>query len=158
MLANRSPTAYQQAGLPAIMPGATAAQRRGWLTNPAITRAYLDSDADTSALTAAAVRRYGQPLGPPSVMPGGVISQAFADIVLEVTPGNGGSVHAATVTRDALAAGVLEVPALARAPQPPPPLPIRFTLGPAGANIGKTVRPDAGGCFGPVRPPWSPCC
>ena len=59
-----------------------------------------------------------------------MISQPFADVVLQVTPGNGGSVHAASVTRDALAAGVLEVPALARVPQPPPPLPNPFP-GPA---------------------------
>ena len=57
-----------------------------------------------------------------------------------MTPGNGGSVHAASVTRDALAAGVLEVPALARVPQPPPPLPNPFTQGPAEPT---SVKPFA---------------
>ena len=79
MFANKSLTAYQRAGLPAIVPGATTTQRLGWLTNLAIRRTYLDSDVDTLRAYSAAVRRYGQPLGPPSEMPGGVISQPFAD-------------------------------------------------------------------------------
>jgi hypothetical protein len=123
MLAKRSPAAYREAGLPPVLLGATATERRDWLTNPSITRAYLGGNANTRRAYAAAVRRYGQPLGPPSALPGGGVSQPFADIVLEV-PSRGGSVHAATVIPAALAAGLLSIPARARDPQSPPPLPL----------------------------------
>jgi hypothetical protein len=61
-------------------------------------------------------------------MRGGTIGQAFADVVLEV-PAGGGAVHAAPVTRAVLAAGLLSVPASARALRRPPPLPDPFALG-----------------------------
>ena len=122
MLAKDSPAAYRQAGLPPVPAGGAAAGGRNWLTNPAIAHVYLDGDVNSPAGYAAAVRRYGEPLGPPSALPGGGVGQAFADIVLEV-PGRGGSAHAATVTPAALAAGVLSVPTRVRDPQSPPPLP-----------------------------------
>jgi len=125
-LAKDAPAAYRRAGLPpvaaAASPEVSTAQRRRWLTNPAIARAYLDGQQDDPAGYAAAVRRYGKPLGRPAVLPGGEIGQAFADTVLEV-PEKGGSVHAAAIVPTALAAGVLRVPAVARGTQPPPPLP-----------------------------------
>ena len=129
MLAARSPATYRQAGFPAIVSGSTPAQRRDWLTNPAITRIYLGGEVNTSRTYAAAVRRYGQPLGPPVALLGGGVSQPFADVILEVVPGKGGGVRAAAVTQDALGAGVLRVSAQARDPQPPPPLPNPTPLG-----------------------------
>jgi hypothetical protein len=57
------------------------------------------------------------------------VAQAFGGVVLEA-PARGGPVHAAPVTRIALAAGVLSVPPRARALRPPPPLPDPFALGP----------------------------
>jgi hypothetical protein len=122
MLARRSPAAYRRAGLPPVYRHATAAERRGWLTNPSITRAYLDGERDNRRSYAAAVRRFGEPLGPPATLPGAGIGQAFADIVLEV-PSAGGSVHAAAVTPAVLVARVLTVPGRARVLQSPPPLP-----------------------------------
>jgi hypothetical protein len=146
MLAKDSPAAYRAADLPPLLPPAAAAQRRDWLTSPAIRRAYLDGNVDSPARYAAAVRRYGEPLGPPSTLPGGGVGQAFANLVLEA-PGSGGSVHAATVTPAAIAAGLFSVPARAREPQPPPPLPKAFPLGPAeptsvepfAATLGATL-------------------
>jgi hypothetical protein len=128
MLARSRRPAYQRAALPPVVARATAAERRGWLTNPSITRAYLDGPTNSRASYAAAVRRYGKPLGPPSVIPGGQIGQAFADVILQV-PRNGGAVHAASITARALAAGLIRVPAAARHPQQPPPLPDPPPLG-----------------------------
>ncbi len=128
-LAKDSPTAYRRALLPPVRPHATAAEQRGWLTSPSITHAYLDGERMTRRSYAAAVRRYGEPLGPPHALPGGGVGQAFADIVLE-TPGHGGSVRAAAVTPVALSAGVLRMSARARVPQPAPSLPDPFALGP----------------------------
>ena len=122
MLAKDSPAVYRKAGLPPVLPSTTGTAGRDLLTNRAIARAYLGGDVNSSGRYAAAVRRYGVPLGPPSALRGGGIGQAFADIVLEV-PGNGGSVHAVTVTPYALAAGLMRVPARARDLQSPPPLP-----------------------------------
>ena len=122
MLAERSPASYRRAALPPVLASGTVADPRAWLTNPAITHAYLDAHQDSPGAYAAAVQRYGEPLGPPSVQRGGEISQAFADVILQV-PARGGTVHAATVTPEALAAGVLRIPASARDPQPAPPLP-----------------------------------
>ena len=130
MLAKDSPAVYRAAGLPPVLPSVPAAQRRAWLTSPAIRRAYLDGDVNSPGRYAAAVRRYGEPLGPPSALPGGGVGQAFADLVLEA-PGRGGRAHAATVTPAVIAAGLLSVPARARDPQPPPPLPSAFPFGPA---------------------------
>jgi hypothetical protein len=129
-LASGAPAAYRRAGLPPVVSGASAAQRRRWLTDPAIALAYLGGEQDDAASYAAAVRRYGKPLGPPAVLPGGQVGQAFADTVLEA-PEKGGSVHAAAVIPTALAAGVLRLPAAARGPQPPPPLPNPSPDGPA---------------------------
>lgn len=122
MLAARAPVAYRRAGLPAVVPGATTTERRGWLTNRTIAHTYLGGKADTLTAYSAAVQRYGEPLGPPSALPGGGLGQAFADIVLEA-PRGGGSVHAAAVTPVAVAAGLASVPAAARDPQSPPPVP-----------------------------------
>jgi O-antigen/teichoic acid export membrane protein len=128
-LAKDSPAAYRRALLPPVYSHASAAERRGWLANPAITHAYLGGKPMTQRSYAAAVQRYGEPLGPPVALPGNGISQAFADVVLEA-PGRGGSVHAAAVTPIALAAGLLRVPAQARVPRSPPPLPNPFPPGP----------------------------
>ena len=130
LLAKDAPAAYKHAGLPPVLRYAPVSGRRSWLINPAIARAYLGGGVNSAARYADAVLRYGEPLGPPSALPGGGIGQAFADIVLEV-PGGGGRVRAATVTPDALRAGVLRIPAWARIPQSPPPLPNAFPLGPA---------------------------
>ncbi len=170
MLAARAPAAYRRAGLPPVDRHATAAQRRGWLTNPSIRRAYLGGTKDSRSSYAAAVRRFGEPLGPPVALPGAVVGQAFANVVLEA-PRAGGSVHAAAVTPAALAAKVLTVPRRARLHQTPPPLPNPSPLGPAQPtsvelfviDLGEALffyvtgavvmayrrRPDAGG---PSRP------
>ncbi len=137
MLAQRSPAAYRRAGLPPVYRRATAAQRRGWLTNPSITRAYLDGGQDNRDGYAAAVRRFGEPLGPPAALPGAGVGQAFADIVLEV-PSAGGGVRAAAVTPAVLAARVLTVPGPARVLQPAPRLP---DPPPMGAAEPTSVKP-----------------
>jgi O-antigen/teichoic acid export membrane protein len=129
-LAGQSPRAYRRAALPPVTARASTAQRRSWLTNPAITRTYLGGQPDSRASYAAAVKRYGEPLGPPSAMPGGATGQAFADVVLEASAGDGAGAHAAPVTPVAAAAGLLRIPAAARRPQPPPPLPDPPPLGP----------------------------
>jgi hypothetical protein len=146
-LAKRAPAAYRRAGLPRVVSAAaTAAQRRGWLTNPSIRRVYLDGERDSPSSYAAAVRRFGKPLGHPEAMPGGGVAQAFADVVLEA-PGQGGSVHAVSVAPTALAARVLTVPARARAPQSPPPLPNPFPLGPAQPTTAEPFLLDLGGAL-----------
>jgi len=129
MLARDSPAAYRRAALPPVRLRASAAARRRWLTNPAIRRAYLDGTPLTDRGYAAAVRRYGEPLGPPAAVSGAWVRQAFADAVLEV-PRRGGSVRTVAVTPVALAAGVLRIPPRALVPQSPPPLPYPDTSGP----------------------------
>ena len=129
MLAKDSPAAYRRAMLPPVRLHASAATRRRWLTNPAIRRAYLEGKSLTDRSYAAAVRRYGAPLGPPAAVSGAWIRQAFAGAVLEV-PRRGGSVRTVAVTPVALAAGVLRIPARALVSQPPPPLPDPDTPGP----------------------------
>ena len=129
MLAKDSPAAYRQARLPPVDLEARAAGRRGWLTNSAIRRTYLSGERLTDRSYAAAVRRYGEPLGPPALVPGAGVRQAFADVVLQA-PRRGGRVRTVAVTPVARAAGVLHVPGRATVPQPPPPLPDPSPLGP----------------------------
>ena len=136
MLAHDSPGAYRRATLPPVRPHASAATRRGWLTNPAITRAYLDGKPLTDRSYAAAVRRYGEPLGPPAAVSGGWVRQAFAGAVLEA-PRRGGSARTVAVTPVALAAGVLRIPARALVLQPPPPLPEPDPPGPPEPTSGE---------------------
>jgi hypothetical protein len=122
MLAKDSAAAYRRAGLPLVSPGDTPSiEGRHLLTNPAITRLYLGGSDNSAARYAAAVQRYGKPLGPPSALRGGDIGQAFADIVLEV-PAKGRNAHAATIAPTVLAAGVLRMPVGATTAQSPPPL------------------------------------
>ncbi len=130
LLARRFPAAYRRADLPAVTAGprATTAERRGWLSNGLIRRAYLGGAADTLAAYAAAVKRYGVPLGPPQETARAGVSQAFANVVL-TTPAPGASVRAAAVTPIALAAGALSLPPAARSPQIPPALPDVASLG-----------------------------
>ena len=125
LMARGFPAAYRRAGLPPVTAGAraTTAERRGLLSNGVIRRAYLGGAADTVAAYAAAVKRYGVPLGPPKATAhAGAVSQAFANVVL-TTPAPGAGVRAAAVTPIALAAGALSLPPEARAPQIPPALP-----------------------------------
>ncbi len=143
MLAKRAPAAYRRAGLPPVYLRATAAERRGWLTNPSIRRAYLDGEGDSPRSYAAAVRRFGEPLGPPVALPGAGVAQAFADIVLEV-PSEGGSARAAAVTDAVLKARVLTGPGRARVPQAPPPLPDPFPPGPAQPTSAEPFVLDLG--------------
>ena len=135
-LATRNPNAYRQAGLPPIATGTTSAGGRSWLTNAAITRAYLGGSANTEAAYTAAVKRYGQPLGPPSVLAGGTVGQPFADVVLE-TSGPAGTVRAAAVTQAALHAGLLRASEFNEAPQAAPALPNPDALGPAQPTSAK---------------------
>ncbi len=132
MLARRAPAAYRRAGLPPAYLQARQAQRHRWLTNASIRRAYLGGKQDSPRSYAAAVRRFGEPLGPPAALPGAGagVGQAFADVVLEVPPGSR-TPRAAAVTSAVLTARVLTVPRRARALQPPPPLPDPFAPGPA---------------------------
>jgi hypothetical protein len=138
-LAAAAPAAYRRAGLPPAYAHSAAdtAQRRHWLTNQAIASAYLAGKEDTPASYAAAVQRYGEPLGRPKVLPDGEVGQAFSDVVLEA-PRKGGSAHAAAVVPTALAAGTLHVSATARGLQPRPPLPDPSPLGPPQPD---TVEP-----------------
>jgi hypothetical protein len=133
LMARRFPAAYQRADLPPVTAGAraTPAERRGWLSNGLIRRAYLGGAADTLAAYAAAVKRYGVPLGPPKATAGAGVSQAFANVVL-TKPAPGASVRAAAVTLIALAAGALSLPSVARVPQIPPALPDVQSLGTPG--------------------------
>jgi O-antigen/teichoic acid export membrane protein len=141
LLAKRSPAAYRRADLPPVTAasGATTSERRGWLSNGPIRRAYLDGAADTPAAYAAAVQRYGVPLGPPTATAHAGARQAFANVVLTL-PAPGASVRAAAVTPIALAAGALSLPPAARAPQIPPTLPDITPLGPPEPT---TVEPFA---------------
>jgi O-antigen/teichoic acid export membrane protein len=145
LLAKRSPAAYRRADLPPVTAasGATTSERRGWLSNGPIKRAYLDGRADTPAAYAAAVQRYGVPLGPPTATATATaharVSQAFANVVLTL-PARGASVRAAAVTPIALAAGAVSLPPAARAPQIPPTLPDITPLGPPEPT---TVEPFA---------------
>jgi hypothetical protein len=143
MLAERAPAAYRRAGLPPVEESAPAAQRRGWLTNPSITRAYLDGKPDSPVSYQAAVSRFGKPLGPAVALPGGRVGQAFADVVLEA-PSRGGSAHAVALTRIALAARVLTVPGRARVPQSPPPIPNPFPNGPPQPTTAVPFALDLG--------------
>lgn len=122
-LAEDHPAAYQKARLPAVQPGVTSSAARGLLTNRAIARFYLGSDDASAAGYAAAVQRYGQPLGPPSKLAGGGYAQAFADIVLEVSA-DGKSVHAVAIAPALLKAGVIRLSAQATMAQSPPALPL----------------------------------
>jgi hypothetical protein len=131
MLSDTAPAAYEQDGLPPVVPDAATALSQSWLTNPAITRAYLGGRADTGTAYAAAVRRYGEPLGPPALAADGTVSQAFADVVLQTSAADGGVVHAAAVTQDALKAGVLRSSDFDQAAQAAPALPNPDALGPA---------------------------
>lgn len=130
LLAADAPAAYRNAGLPAVGGAVPTTGRSRWLTDAAITRAYLGGARRGAVAYAAAVRRYGEPLGPPAALPGGGTGQAFADVVLE-KPADGGHVRAAPVTSVAVAAGVVSLPARARPPQRPPPLPDSPPTGPA---------------------------
>jgi hypothetical protein len=143
MLAERAPAAYRRAGLPPVEKSATAAQRRGWLTNPSIRRAYLDGEPDSPVGYQAAVSRFGKPLGPAVTLPGGRVAQAFADVVLEA-PSRGGSAHAVALTRTALAARVLTVPGRAHVPQSPPPIPNPFSNGPPQPTTAEPFAVDLG--------------
>ena len=121
-LARQSPSAYREAGLPAVRSSVTLSTAPGLLTNQAISRFYLGSADASTARYAAAVRRYGQPLGPPAKLPGGGYAQAFADVVLEVSA-DGKTVHAATIAPTLLKAGVLHLSSQATVTQAPAPLP-----------------------------------
>lgn len=121
-LARQSSAAYREAGLPAVLPSVTSSMAPSLLTNRAITSFYIGGDDVSAARYAAAVQRYGQPLGPPAKLSGGGYAQAFADVVLEVSA-NGKSVHAATIAPTLLRAGVLHLSSGATTPQAPVPLP-----------------------------------
>ena len=140
MLARNDQRAYQRAALPPVIARASAVARRSWLTNPAITRTYLDGQADSRASYAGAVKRYGEPLGPPTAMPRGATEQAFADVVLKTSAMGGTVASAAPVVSIAAAAGLLRIPAAARRPQPSPPLP---DPPPPGPTESASVKPFA---------------
>ena len=128
-LAQRAPDAYLKAHLPRVDPGAAAqatastGQQAALLTDPDITAFYLGSAsaADPDA-RAEAQRRFGRPLGPAETMPDGQVRQAFESVILEHPVGRQ-DVSFAPVGSLAIAAGVVNPPAGARAPQPPHPLP-----------------------------------
>jgi O-antigen/teichoic acid export membrane protein len=128
MLARDSPAAYRRAKLPRVDLHASTATRRHWLTNAAIRHAYLGGRRLTERSYAAAVKRYGEPLGPPVSVPGAGVRQAFANVALQAGR-RGGRVRTVAVTPVALAAGVLRMPARALVPQPPPPLPDPYPPG-----------------------------
>jgi hypothetical protein len=107
------------------------------LTDPAIALAYMGQPGEsTEDRLGDGHTRYGDPVGPPTRMPDGVIRQAFTAGVLE---------HAATspmvrmtpigkLTIDA----DLVTPGAAAVPVAPPPLPADPDLGPAQPT---TVKP-----------------
>jgi hypothetical protein len=152
MLAKDSPAAYRRAKLPSVDLYASAATRRHWLTNPAITHAYLDGRRLTEGSYTAAVQRYGEPLGPPVSVPGAGVRQAFADAVLQA-PLRGGSVRTVAVTPVALTAGVLHLPARALVRQQPPPAPEPDPPGPPEPTSTESFAAALGATlllYGPV--------
>jgi O-antigen/teichoic acid export membrane protein/4-amino-4-deoxy-L-arabinose transferase-like glycosyltransferase len=125
-LARRAPDAYRAAHLPPVNPGATAStvQQAAQLTDPDLTAFYLGSTSVADPdVRAEAQRRFGRPLGPAQTMPDGQVRQAFEAVILQ-HPAGSHDVSFAPVGALAVAAGVVDPPPQARAPEPPPPLPV----------------------------------
>jgi O-antigen/teichoic acid export membrane protein len=127
-LAARYPDAYRDASLPPVS-GTGVADRsdqqvRDLLTDPAIAAAYLGEPPESPTPGALERARYllGDPIGPATEMPDGVVRQPFAGGVLEHDVGST-DVRLAPVGQLALDVGLVAPPEAARTAEPPPPLP-----------------------------------
>jgi hypothetical protein len=127
-LAARYPDAYRDASLPPVaVPGVadrSDQQVRDLLTDPAIAASYLGEPPDSPTPGALERARYllGDPIGPATEMPDGVVRQPFAGGVLEHDVGST-DVRLAPVGQLALDVGLVAPPEAARTAEPPPPLP-----------------------------------
>ena len=97
------------------------AQRRLLLAEPSIARFYLGEEpaAANPAVWQLAAARFGAPVSPPRHLPGGLVRQAFEDVVMETDAQ--GAVHLAPLGTLAARAGM--IPAEALRPEPVPGLP-----------------------------------
>jgi hypothetical protein len=119
-LSERAPGLLAAARLPRAVaaPPPTIAQRRALLSEPHIAGFYLRTPAAAASPAAwqLASARFGAPVSPPLRLPGGVVRQAFEDVVMEVD--GRGVVRLAPLGHLAARAGM--IPAGALRPQPVP--------------------------------------
>jgi hypothetical protein len=122
-LSERAPALLAAARLPRAVtaPPATIPQRRALLTEPHIAGFYLRAPAAAAnpAAWQLASARFGAPVSPPVRLPGGLVRQAFEDVVMEVD--GRGAVRLVPLGQLAARAGM--VPAEALRPDPVPGLP-----------------------------------
>ncbi len=122
-LTRQAPALLAAAGLPKAetAPPPTIPQRRRLLAEPTIARFYLGVEpaAANPAIWQLAAARFGAPVSPPRRLPGGVVRQAFEDVVLEADAQ--GAVRLAPLGTLAARAGL--IPAAALRPEPVPGLP-----------------------------------
>jgi hypothetical protein len=127
-LATRYPDAYRDALLPPVTEsgsgGRSDQQVRDLLADPAIAAEYLGEPPGSPTQGALERARYqlGDPIGPPTEMPDGVVRQPFAGGVLERDAGST-DVRSAPVGQLAFDVGLVVPPETARAAEPPPELP-----------------------------------
>jgi O-antigen/teichoic acid export membrane protein len=143
-LATRAPAIYRRLMLPSLSGpnlSASRSQRQAWLSDPAIAKVFLGTDASSPQGFDAGVQRFGLPLGPVTILPNGWVAQPFSDVVLE-RPRSGGPVRAAPIGRSILAAGLLKVPEDALSNEAPPPLPVSHVCGDQGCLTA----------YGPAQP------
>ncbi|HEX6674851.1 MAG TPA: hypothetical protein VF486_07480 [Actinomycetes bacterium] len=122
-LSRQAPALLAAAQLPKAetAPPPSIAQRRLLLAEPSIARFYLGEEPATAnpAVWQLAAARFGAPVSPPHHLPGGLVRQAFEDVVLEADAQ--GAVHLAPL--GTLAARARMIPAEALRPEPVPGLP-----------------------------------
>ena len=121
------PDLWTQAQLPPVT-APPAGDVSGQVVDPAIRAAYFGSAEFGSGaanpgpdVIAAARARYGDPLGPATPMPDGVLRQAFGNVVFE-RPAADGPARTAALGQVVLDAGVVTPPDGATTPDLPPPL------------------------------------
>jgi hypothetical protein len=122
-LSEQAPALLAAARLPKAetAPPRTIPLRRALLTEPHIASFYLRAPAAAASPAAwqLASARFGAPVSPPLHLPGGVVRQAFEDVVMEVD--GRGAVRLAPLGQLAARAGA--IPAEALRPEPVPGLP-----------------------------------
>jgi 4-amino-4-deoxy-L-arabinose transferase-like glycosyltransferase len=124
-LSRQAPALLAAAQLPRAetAPPPSILQRRRLLAEPSIARFYLgvEPGAANPAVWQLAAARFGAPVSPPRHVPGGLVRQAFEDVVMEADAQ--GAVRLAPLGPLAVRAGI--VPAAALRPEPvtglPPP-------------------------------------
>jgi len=138
-LAARAPRMYEGAGLPRLGASVPVAGRAAWLTDPAIRAAYLAGGKLTGRSFSKGAQLYGLPLGPPAVISGGMVAQAFQGTVLEHSRGSR-AVHSVDIAPLLEVSGIVRAPAAAQRLSPDPPLAPAIGL---GATKSSTVVPFA---------------